>query len=39
MFRFMPSTIFLTRESTLDSLRAAIKAAKEVFLVSIEMFA
>jgi hypothetical protein len=39
MFRLMPRTIFLTREPALGSLRATIKTAKEMFLVSIKMFA
>lgn len=39
MLRLMPSKILLTREPALGSLRATLKAAKEMFPVSIEMLA
>jgi hypothetical protein len=39
MFRLMPRQILLTREPALGSLRATLKAAKEMFPVSVIMFA
>lgn len=39
MLRLMPSKILLTREPTLGSLRATLKAAKQMFPVSIIVLA
>lgn len=39
MLRLMPRQILLTREPALGSLRATIEAAKEMFPVSVIMFA